>query len=140
MLDVMKLRLLSLLIVTAVMLSGCNLAANAAASRFRLGLEPDSLTLAPGESGEVEVSIRPLTGVELKPGEARVSLFEPPAGVSAEDVTIPSGLDATLIVEVAEDVALTPQGEPLELEIRAVKGGVGDKATLELTVAESDED
>ena len=144
MLGFMKLRfssllVTSLLVIGVVMLSGCNLAADAVAKNFNVGLEPNTLSVAPGEEGRVKVTIKPLTGVELKPGEARVSLFEPPAGISAEDVTIPSGLDATLIVEVAEDVALT-QDEPLELEIRAVKDGVGDRATLELTIAESAED
>ena len=138
MLDGMKLKAIGFLLLCSL-LASCNLAANAAASRFSLGLEPDSVTVAPGESAKVKVTVRPLTGFEFKPGATTVSLYEPPAGVTAEAITIPSGLDGTLTLEVAESVALTPEDEPLELELRADKEGIGAKKTLELSVAPTDE-
>lgn len=139
MLGVMKrlaLLLTGLLLLAA--LSACATLGNAAAKRFGIGLEPDEIDIAAGASGQVEISIKPLTGVDLAPAEAIVTLRNAPAGISAEELTIPAFVADTLTVNVASSVALTPEGEPLEVKVRAVRDGTGAETTLKINVLASD--
>ena len=120
------------------MLSSCATLGNAAAKRFGIGLEPDEVDIAAGSSGQVEISIRPLTGVDLAPAEAEVTLRGAPDGITADELTIPAFLADTLTVNVASSVNVTPQGEPLELIVRAVRDGRGAETTLKVNVIASE--
>lgn len=127
--------LFSLLII--INLCACSLVGNAVASRFNLGLEPSELTIAPGGAAVITVSINPVTGFELDPGNAVITLNNPPDWLSAEPLTIPGNVrELDLTLSVAADAPLT--GEAVSVTVVATKPSSGDTATLELTVSASD--
>lgn len=126
------LRLLALLLGLVALASGCEMLAADAITNFDLKLEPTALAVARGGSGTVKVTISRAVPIEVVPVPITVELYNPPPGVSATPLEIPSGIsEDELRLEVGEAAAL---GGPVALKVRASNGAKTKEATLQLTV------
>lgn len=126
-------RLFVLFVLTlTLVLVGCEQVALEATKRFNVRLEPETLTIARGSEGTTTVTITPVTGFDLGSEEAVVTLISPPAGISAETLTIPAGISSRpLTIRVAATAA---PAIDQEITIQVVKDGRGVDAKLKLSV------
>lgn len=131
-------RLTLFCVLIAMFLLGCEAIIDSGTKRFSVGLEPESVTIAAGSSEQVEVRINPLTGVDLAPAEAEITLATAPEGITADELTIPGLLNTdVLTIRVDAEVDPTPADEPLEVKVRAVREGIGAESTLQINVVSS---
>lgn len=95
---------------------------------FQIQLSPASLTLAPGQSGQVTVNILGSGGFN---GSVNLSLEGNPPGVSGAFVPNPTSSSSTLTLTVAATVS----PGTYSLRVRGVSGSLVKEATLGLTVS-----
>ena len=127
----------SIVISLSLVLAACSVATDVVTSRFSVQLEPSELVISPGGSAVTNVSIAPLTGFELAPGNAVITLNNPPVWLEAEPLTIPGNVrELALTLRAAPDAPVL--AEPLSVTVVATKPSSGDTTTLELTVTEPD--
>lgn len=123
---------LGTLIVTVALLGGCQFLLADLATDFSLTVETEQLTVAQEDSGLVTVRIDQTIPVDVVPAPILISLHQPPDGVTAEDLTIPSGItEDDLIIEVASTATVDVYEE---VTIRATNGIKTREATFELTI------
>ena len=126
------LRLFALLAGLVALASGCEMLAANAVTNFDLKLEPTALAVARGGSGTVKITISRTVPIDVVPVPITVELYNPPAGVSAAPLELPSGItEDELRLEVSETAAL---GGPVTLKVRASNGVKTKEATVQLTV------
>jgi hypothetical protein len=124
-------KIVVLVLLSSVLVS-CNLLFDVARKQFTVNLDPKEVTIARGESAEIEVTITPFTGVDLSLEEATVSLVSPPDGVTADKLVMPGNIRTrTLTLRIASSTELM---EDEELTIEVNKGGIGNDSKLKLTV------
>jgi hypothetical protein len=98
---------------------------------LEISLTPDSLTLEQGQSGSVTVSVSRLGDFT---GPVEVTLVDPPAGVSADPLTVAAGdTSGTLNLHAAGGAPIGIYG----VTVRGTGNGFSDDATLNLTVTEA---
>ena len=123
---------LGIVFATIFLLGGCQLLLAELATDFSLTVVTEQLEVAPGDSGNVTVRIDQTIPVDVVPIPILVTLHQPPDGVTAEDLTIPSGIsEDDLIVQVAS----TAVEGVYEVTIRATNGVKTREASFELTIA-----
>lgn len=118
--------------VLVAVLGGCGLIATQLATDFSLGVEPEEVTIAPGGSAEVRVSIDRIVPIDVVPVPILVTLHDAPEDVSAEDLELPSGIDADEL-----EIVVDGDAEPrvVELTVRATNGLKTKDSTVLLTIA-----
>ena len=100
---------------------------------FSLSLTPSELVVQRGASGIVTVDVTRTGGFA---DSVEVVLVDPPAGISAEVVTVHAGTaSATLVIDADETAPM----EAFNLSVRGVSGEFSDEAMLALTVDETAE-
>lgn len=103
--------------------------ASASSAAFVLSLEPSGLVLQNGQGGSAKVKRSNLNGFS---GDISISLVNPPAGVSAQALTLKEAdSEATLNLSAA-GAAL---GGPLEVVVRGESGSKSATVALALTIA-----
>lgn len=116
----------------AVLVSGCA----SLAMDFRVALDPTSISVARGAEGEVTVSISHLIPIDVVPLPITAEIHDPPAFVTATELSIPAGIKSDeLTFTVAADA---PIGGPTTIEVRTSNGLTTKEQTFELTVVEAD--
>lgn len=122
---------LGTMIVLVGLLSGCSLLFSQLATDFSLTVVTEQITIAQGESGSVVVRIGQTIPVDVVPVPILVSLHQPPDGVTADELEIPSGIsEDDLIVEIDPSAAV----DVYEVTIRATNGLKTREGTFELTI------
>lgn len=118
-----------LAVAAALLLGACGGAAPGEVPEdFALRVEPETLTLAPGNVGEVTVTLERRGGFSLP---VTVTLEGLPAGVSAEPLTL-NDASGVLRLQVAQDAPATR----VSLTVRGQSGALSAEASLELSVEE----
>lgn len=121
-----------LLVLLSSILVGCSLLFDVVRKQFTVSLNPQELTLARGESGEISVTITPLTGVDLSLDEAEVKLINPPNGVTADPLIIPGNIrERTLTLRVTSTATLA---EKKTITVEVKKGQVANDAKFKLSI------
>jgi hypothetical protein len=123
----MKRTLLTLILLS--LLTGCELLLQEATKFYSVALEPQELTIARGQSGELKVKVSVTVGVDLN-GEAEVTLYQEPDYISAKDITIPNGLpDGIMTIEVDKSAPLGTE----DITVQVIKGK-GQRKAFKLTI------
>lgn len=114
------------------LLTGCGLLVSQLATEFSLDVVPDEVSIASGSTEAVRISIGRTLPVDVVPAPILVTLHNPPEGVSAPELTIPSGVNEDdLMVQVASG---TEAQGPLEVTVRATNGIKTREDSFQLTI------
>jgi hypothetical protein len=118
--------------VLIVVLSGCEALLLGAATDFNIKVETPEVSIARGSTGKVSLSVSQTSPVNVLPTPIELSLHNPPTGVTADSLSIPSGIDKDdLIIQVSADAQ---EGGPSEVTIRASNGLKTKEVTFNLTI------
>jgi hypothetical protein len=113
-------------------LTSCGEVAVVAAMQFEMTATPAQLSVRQGEEGQLTVTVKRLLPGGVSPVPILVRLNGPPAGVSADPVTLgPGQSEAALKVRVT--AGATPGG-PVNLAVQGKAGLVTKTAAVALTV------
>jgi hypothetical protein len=129
---VRKLAALVVVVLLVPALGGCGLLLAQVATDFSFTVETPSIQVAPGAWAPVHVKVKRALPVDVVPLPVTVSLHDPPAGVSAAPLTLPSGIDEDDLILTVQ--AGTPAGGPFAVKVRATNGTKTHEATVRLTV------
>ncbi len=120
------------ILIVLSLLTGCELLLQEATKFYSVTLEPQELSIARGETGELTVKVSVTVGIDLN-GDAEVTLYQEPDYISAEDISIPNGLpDDIMTIEVDADAPLGTEDITVQIE----KAGKGQRKTFKLTITE----
>jgi hypothetical protein len=126
-----KLFIVVCLPVLFALLSGCGILGGV--TDFTVKVETPSLSIAKGSTGKVSVSVSQGSALNVLPSPIELSLHNPPLGVTADTLSIPSGIDKDdLIVKVSAEAVV---GGPTDVTIRASNGLKTKEVTFKLTVS-----
>jgi hypothetical protein len=99
---------------------------------FNIKVETPEVTIAKGGTGKVTLSVSQTSPINVLPTPTEIELHNAPTGVSAQSLSIPSGIDKDdLIVEVSNEAA---EGGPTDVTIRASNGLKTKEVTFKLTI------
>jgi hypothetical protein len=128
----MKKLLVVCLPVLIVVLSGCGALLDGVTG-FTVKVETPEVSIAKGSTGKVSVSVSQGSALNVLPAPIELSLHNPPAGVTAESLSIPNGIKKDdLIIQVSADAVV---GGPTDVTIRASSGLKTKEVTFKLTVS-----
>jgi hypothetical protein len=115
-----------------LVLSSCEALLLGAATDFNIKVETPEVTVVKGGTGKVSVSVSQTSPINVLPTPIELSLHNPPAGVTADALSIPSGIDKDdLILQVSADAVA---GGPTEVTLRASNGLKTKEVTFKLTI------
>jgi hypothetical protein len=121
---------ISLILILLSLLTSCELLLQEATKFYSVALEPEKLSIARGQAGDLTVKVSVVVGVDLN-GEASIKLYNQPDYVKAEAISIPNGLpDGIMSINVDADAPLETQKITVQIE----KAGKGQRKTFELTI------
>jgi hypothetical protein len=127
----MKKLLVVCLPVLIVVLSSCGALLDNVTG-FTVNVETPEVSIARGSTGKVSVSVSQNSTLNVAPTPIELSLHNPPAGVTADSLSIPNGIKKDdLIINVAADAVV---GGPTEVTIRASSGLKTKEVTFKLTI------
>jgi hypothetical protein len=127
----MKKLLVVCLPLFTILLSGCG-ALLGGATDFTVKVETPEVSIAKGSTGKVSVSVSQPSLLNVVPTPIELSLHNPPTGVTADALSIPSGITKDdLILQVS---AAATVGGPTDITIRASNGLKTKEVTFKLTV------
>jgi hypothetical protein len=114
-----------------VLFSGCG-ALLGGVTDFTVKVETPSVSIAKGGTGNVSVSVSQPSLLNVLPTPIELSLHNPPTGVTADSLSIPSGIPKDdLKIKVSADAVV---GGPTDVTIRASNGLKTKEVTFKLTI------